>query len=351
VTPGWRIIDNFEFLNPGHIGGQGGWQNALSSIGGPLNPAKVVDTGNGNKFLGFDAQNILAGKPLNSMTVGLGRTNTLFFRFYIFPEVDAGSRPDIEVKLGLTEKGLRDVVDFRGGNNGPSIVIFRQGGGRIDLQANNGINAAAGTYSYLTDAVNNPAGNGLESGKVYDAWMDIENRPFDVVGGVQNGGDRYSLHIQKQGDPARATLFSNYLSDRDAVAIDVVLGAAVEPLTHLFFVVDDQTPGQATNKLRLDDFFLSRDGVNDTVPVPAGSFLPPLRIIQADFNVASGLTITWNAVPGKTYTVNRRVDLNQPWSPIETAYPLDGAVSDTVSYLDFESGFIGQAFYQIVENP
>jgi len=27
-APGWRIIDNFEFLNPGHIGGQGGWQNA-----------------------------------------------------------------------------------------------------------------------------------------------------------------------------------------------------------------------------------------------------------------------------------------------------------------------------------
>jgi len=32
--------------------------------------------------------------------------------------------------------------------------------------------------------------------------MDIENRPFDVVAGVQNGGDRYSLHTQKQATGA-----------------------------------------------------------------------------------------------------------------------------------------------------
>jgi hypothetical protein len=345
VAPGWRVIENFEFLNPGHIGGQAGWQNALSSIGGVLNPANVIDTGNANKFLGFDAQNILGGKPLNSMTVGLGKTNTLFFRFFIFPEVETGPRPDIEVKLGLTEKGLRDVVDFRGGNNGPSIVIFRQGGGAIDLQANNGVNAAAGTYSYLADTVNNPSGTGLEPGKVYDVWMDIENHPFDVVAGVQNGGDRYSLHVQKEGDPARATLFSNFLSDRDAVTIDVVLGAAVEPLTHLFFVVDNETPGQGTNKLRFDDFFLSRDGISDTVPVGAGAFLPPLRITQVLHNPLLGLQITWTAIPGKSYVVNKKLNLNEDWEPIFEVI----AVQETITHIDTEGAFFEQGFYQVVE--
>jgi len=41
---------------------------------------------------------------------------------------------DIEVKLASRRKGFRR-VGFPGGNNGPSIVIVPEGGGRIDLQA------------------------------------------------------------------------------------------------------------------------------------------------------------------------------------------------------------------------
>jgi len=59
----------------------------------------------------------------------------------------------------------------------------------------------------------------------------MELKPaVDVVGGGPNGGDRYSSTLRSRAT-RRAPPCSNYLSDRDAVAIDVVLGAAVEPLT------------------------------------------------------------------------------------------------------------------------
>ena len=63
----------------------------------------------------------------------------------------------------------------------------------------------------------------IEPGKVYNVWIDIENRSFDVVGGVQNGGDRYSVHIAEEGAPSRTTLFTDFTADRDGVTIDPAL--------------------------------------------------------------------------------------------------------------------------------
>jgi hypothetical protein len=346
VAAGWRVIDNFEFLNPGHIGGQGGWQNALTAISGALRPANVIDSGNSNKFLAFDGENVLAGKPLNSMTITLGQTNTFFFRFYIFPEVAGGPQPAIDVKLGITEKGLRDIQDFQGANNGPGIRIFRPSVGPIDLQANNGVGPMT-TYSYVADSAHNPGGGGLEPGKVYDVWMDIENRPFDIVAGVQNGGDRYSLHMQKQGDPTRTTLFQGFLSDRDGVTDGGVLGQAIEPLTQVFIALNVLNLNQGTNKVRLDDFFLSRNGINDTVPVPAGAFLPPLRITRLVHSPIDGARIYWNAVPGRSYTINKKVTFDEPWSSV----PFGVATEEMPSYQDLDGAFFDTGFYEVIEEP
>ncbi|HXG46357.1 MAG TPA: LamG domain-containing protein [Methylomirabilota bacterium] len=351
VAAGWRIIENFEFLPPGHIGGRNYWQNALSSISGALNPANVVDTEAGNQFLGFSGENVLAGRALNSMTIPEGQTATLFLRFYIFPETDTGGRSDIDINLGLTEKGLRDVQDFRGGNNGPSVRLFRQGGGPINLTANNGVNGANGTYSFIADSVNNPSGAGLEPGKVYNLWMDVENRSFGVVGGVQTGGDLYSVHLQKEGDPARLTLFEGYVSDRDAVNIDVVLGAPGTSLTHLFMCANNQVLPQQANKVRFDDFFLSTGGFNATVPTPAGSFQTPIRIHSIQYDASMGFTFRWNAIPGKTYTINRKLALQDAWTPAVSEYPFGGALDSTVEFLDIDAPFYPSAFYQVVEEP
>jgi hypothetical protein len=339
VAPGWRVIEHFDLLTPGHIANQGNWQNALSSISGPHNPARVTEALDGSQFLSFDGATVLAGNALNSLTIPEGRSSTLFFRFYISPNIDLplpglGTTPFIDINLGLTEKGLRDVQDFRGGNNGPSIRISKQNG-PIDLRSPNGVNAASGTYSFLADTLNNPTGAGLQPGKIYNVWMDVENRPFDVVGGVQNGGDLYSVYLQKEGDATRLTLFQNYRSDRDAVTCDAILGCPIPPLTHLFFCANDQVTPQGTNLVRFDDFFLSTDGFNSTIPLPASSLQDPLRIIQAVFN-GFEMVVTWNATIGQTYTLHRTSSLGSgEWTTVVSDFPPGGAGGPTVTFSEF----------------
>ena len=58
------------------------------------------------------------------------------------------------------------------------------------------------------------------------------------------------------------------------------------------------------NQVLFDDLYLSSAGFNSTVPVPAGSFRIPIRMTNAMFDAASNFSITWNAIVGKTYTIN-----------------------------------------------
>jgi len=356
VAPGWRLIDHFQLLNLGHIDMQGNWQNALSSISGAHNAATVQSAEGDNRYLGFDGSRALAGNALKSMTISEGSSNTLFFRLYLLPNVNAslpgsGVIPEVDINIGLTEKGLRDIQDFRGGNNGPSVRIFRQSGGTggaIDLRSPNGVNAAGGTYSWLGDTVNNPTGAGLEVGKIYNVWMDVENRPFDVVMGVQNGGDVYSLYIQKEGDPARTNLFTGYVADRDAVNCDAILGCPATALTHLFLAANDQVSPQGTNVVRFDDFFISTAGYNSTIPIPPLLFRDPFRVLGT---VHTGLdfVITWSAQVGQTYSVQMRTSLSSgEWVTVVSGYPQGGATESTVSY----SGdvFNESAFFRVT-NP
>ena len=75
----------------------------------------------------------------------------------------------------------------------------------------------------------------------------------------------------------------------------------------------------------------------------------PIRMTNAMFDSASNFSITWNAIAGKTYTINVKLSLNELWIPIETGYPVGGATGATVTYLDTGAAFQPQAFYQIVE--
>ncbi len=317
VAPNWRWVENFE-LPP-----QGSW----------LNPEGVftrLNTGT-NHVLGYSSGDDLAAIRLNSLAVREGQSATLFFRVYV---ADAAST--IGTTLGLTERPIRFNDDFNG-NIGPYIRFDRAAGtANVTVSARNGVN---GAYNPVPDAI--------EPGTVYNVWIDAENRPFDVVGGVQNGGDRYSVHIAEEGAPSRTTLFTDYVADRDAVVIDPALGA---PGTNLIYVaLCSFDAGQGVNQVLFDDFYLSANGFNSTVPVPAKSFRIPIRMTNAMFDTASNFSITWNAIAGKTYTINVKLSLNDPWVPVETGYPAGGATGATVTYLDTGAAFQPQAFYQIVE--
>lgn len=86
----------------------------------------------------------------------------------------------------------------------------------------------------------------------------------------------YSVHLQKEGDATRTTLFQSYVADRDAVNIDPFFDAPGTDLTHLSFAAIGANQG--TSNVRFDDFCLSGDGFNSTTPVPASSSVPVTTI-------------------------------------------------------------------------
>ncbi|MEO8429096.1 MAG: LamG domain-containing protein, partial [Verrucomicrobiota bacterium] len=272
VQPNWRLIENFEFLPAGGIAGQGNWLN-------PEGLFSVVDLG-ANKALGFTGGANLAAVPLNSLSLSEGRKATLFFRVSVLPDDTASA---IGVNLGLTERPIRFNGDFTG-NVGPFIRLERLAdGGTIDAQAHNGVGAA---FDAVADA--------LQPGVVYQVWIDVENRGFDV-------GDLYSVYLAKEG-ASRATLFQDYVADRDAVNIDPALGTPGLDLNYLFFSAIDANQG--TNTVLFDDFYLSSNGFNTSTPVSSSSFQPPpTQIVITGFAYSAGaksFTVTWTTEAGRT---------------------------------------------------
>src|SRR6185503_13110168 len=141
---------------------------------------------------------------------------------------------------GLTERPIRFNDDFNA-NIGPYVRIERTAGmTAASVLARNNVN---GAYNPMPDVV--------EAGRVYNVWIDAENRPFDVVGGVQNGGDRYSVHIAEEGAPTRTTLFTDFVADRDAINIDPALGVPGTNLIYVFLCSFDG--GQGVNQVLFDD--------------------------------------------------------------------------------------------------
>ena len=162
------------------------------------------------------------------------------------------------------------------------------------------------------------------------------------------------MRVQKEGDAARTTLFANYVADRDAVNIDPFFGAPGTNLTHLF--VSAIGPTQGTNLVRFDDFFLSSNGFNTTVPVAVSPFEQgagpgQIKISGFAYNVANNtFTLTWESLPGTAYTVQRKRSLSDPsWVNIATGYPAGGATSTATSYADTVSGQTG--FYRVIFAP
>ena len=323
VQANWRLIENFDFLPAGGIAGQGNWLN-------PEGLFSVVDLG-ANKALAFDGGDDLAAVPLNSLTLPEGQKATLFFYVYV-PTNDTASA--IGVNLGLTEKPIRFNDDF-GGNIGPFMRFERLAdGGTIDAQAHNGVGAGF-----------DPVADVIQPGVVYQVWIDVENRAFDV-------GDLYSVYLAKEG-ASRTTLFQDYVSDRDAVTIDPALGAPGTNLTHLFFAATDSSQG--VNNVLFDDFYLSSNGLNTSTPVPSSFFQPaPKQILIAGFTYnpgAKSFTLTWTSEAGKTYSVRKRDSLSAgAWTAIVSGYPTGGATGNSVSFTD--TGATGNtAFYQIAATP
>ncbi|MBN9693666.1 MAG: LamG domain-containing protein [Verrucomicrobia bacterium] len=332
VAAGWHLVETFEFLNDGNIANQSQWLGAEGLFS--------VISQTGNKALGFDDGADLTALKLNSFGLTEGQKGTLSFRIQFLPTPAEELSAPIGVHIGLTERSIRFNGDFNQ-NVGPYVRLERLAEGTtIDLLARNGV-ATQFYEGMVVDA--------FQPGVWYRLWMDVENKPFNVVDGVQNGGDVYSVYLQKEGDAGRTTVFENFLADRDAVTIDPALGAPTAHLTHVF--ISTPGTGQLANRVLVDDFFMSVGSYNSTVPyVPV---VGPTEIIVtgSEFNPANGsFTLTWGSQAGLRYRVEKQTALGGSWTPLATGHPEGGAVGTSTSYTDTNAG--AQAgFYRVVFTP
>ena len=152
-------------------------------------------------------------------------------------------------------------------------------------------------------------------------WLDIKNVPMEDPNSPY---DTLSVHLRKEGATSRTTLFTDYLSDRDPLSADPVLGGMKPDLDKLF-VAGNNT----TESAWFDDFYVSKSGYNATAPrvfgysQPVGGQAPSLTIARSGTTVV----VTWTSG-----VLEGAPAVNGPWtavagasSPYSTA-PADAAM-------------------------
>ena len=394
VSTAWNLIQRWDGLFGNTTAGVNG--SGVTSLGSTFNGALDrfnVVTVNGNEALspksgyhpdnaspvGYDTFGAMTWASLNNLTMPPQQVSTLFFRFSLTTpstvNLGAGNLySGLDLGIGLTDSGfpagpLGGLQPPSSGTVGPGIKIVNYDASGnyglvpYDLAAANYTNgAAAGTadgyaagYDYMTDTVNGNA-NGLMTNVNYLCWLDVSN---DNTHGVVNGTitntfqeARFSLWIQKQGDSSRTLLFSNFLGNRD-YSQDGVNNDNMSPfLNKVFMSVGSEAIQSAdngafigtnnVNSVLLDDFYLSANGYNGTIP--------RLFNLTAISQAANGnVTIKWESLGSlfqtNTYSVQRKINLTDAtWTTLQAGVISGG---DFTSYTDATVSGNNHAFYRI----
>ncbi len=282
VAAGWTLVDNFDRYPVGPLAGTGWWSDLRGTF------ARVQDRG-GNRLLGIASTESAAVLDLRGLALTEGRSRTLFFRMIPEGEPTAALRHII----GLTDKNLRWYADA-GTNVGPAFRPVHEGGQWLA----GAINGIGGSDEYGPEP--------LLPGQVYNVWIDVRNAPLDDPADPL---DSFSIHLAPEGG-VRTTLFDGFVSDRDPTAVDPIIGGIAPVLDKLYVA------GNNGNTTALfDDFYLSRDGFNATVPRAYGFSAPftgappvlDVRLVGNEVEISwSGGTLEssaslgadWTAVPG-----------------------------------------------------
>jgi hypothetical protein len=371
-----------------------GWVSLLGYYAGTLDRFNVV-TVNGNKVIspksgyfpdtanspiGYDSMGAISYGFLNGLTIPPFQKNTLFFRFTVTPPTPtayAGIPPftsiysGLDFALGITDFGFATgpiggttPTPGGGGNVGPGIHIVSYDsngqfqGGPFNLTADNysGSNVI-NSYSYIADTSNGSA-SGLLTNITYYCWLDVSNNNTmqNIIPGsppITNtiNEPTYALWIQKQGDPGRTQLFSNYGGDRSwanagqnsdnpsAFLDKVYVSVSTENLNNsdsgAFFGTN------SANMIMVDDFYLSSPGYHTTIP-------RLFNITSVVRNPASAV-VTWESLGSmlqlNTYSVQRTLSLNPAaWTTLTNGMPSGG---DFTSFTDSTIGSANTAFYRI----
>jgi hypothetical protein len=256
----------------------------------------VIEDVNGNRLMNPSGADSAALLPLRAHQLLENQAGTLFFR--IIPRSNPTN--DLRQIVGLTDEPVRWYSDTTGtGGIGPAV------------------SASVVTGEWFFGAVNDVGmpvtydTTPLVTGAVYSVWIDITNVAVSDL--YYPDKDVYTIHIQKQGDPTRTTVFSGYLSDRDRYYIDAVLPLMAPQLDRLVVSCNSTNGGSL-----VDDFYLSHGAYNATVPKAFTVALPPgplsvawvgsqleIRWTNGTLQQADAVTGTWADVPGNPTSPHR----------------------------------------------
>jgi hypothetical protein len=284
IAENWALIDNFDRYNPGPF---------PSTYWGDLGGNSVIANVSGNRMLDMRGTARVALLTLHDLTVAEGQQRTLFARIYVQGDPTA----QVRSLIGLTDRSLRFVTDATdAGGVGPAALPSNESG-ELMIGARFGPGSAR---DFLPPV--------LEPGEVYNLWIDVRNNQIDV-------GDLFSIFIQREGDASRTELFVDYLSDRDPLGDPPGAGGApTQPDLSRVFVGNNDA-----NAVFFDDIYISKSGLNATIPRAFGFTTPVggMGQLSLEITVTGGqLQISW-----PEGTLESAAAVTGPWSDVAGAAP------------------------------
>ncbi|HVU07869.1 MAG TPA: hypothetical protein VHG89_04920 [Verrucomicrobiae bacterium] len=379
VPSDWGLVQRFDGLFANTTAGVNG-NGVVSLLGvfsGAIDRFNVV-TVNGNEALspksgyvadagspvGWDTEGSLTYLNLNGSTIVPNQTNTLFFRFSLHDPgslvSSLGLYSGLDLAVGVSDYGFATgpiggtQPPGGGGTYGPGFHIVRYDPGYAATPFDLRINDYSGSsvtnsfsYTNVVDA------NGLGTDVNYYCWIDIQNYNTmeQISGGVTNTINEpvFSIWLQKQGDANRTLLVSGYHGDRDYSQSGINNDFPTPNLNKVFFSIatenivngDEGAFFETNNMLLIDDIYLSKSGVDSTIP--------RLFDITSVVHNANSVTINWNSLGSlfqtNTYSIQRTFSLTNPsWTTITNGLPSGG---DVTSFTDSTVGNANTAFYRI----
>lgn len=287
VAANWSLLDNFDQYEPGLLAAGGWWVDFTG------NSVGVVAPSNCNRLAKTLASSSGAYLKLKDLAVTTNQSRTLFFRM-----IPQGNPTTLRHIVGVTDKPANFYYQLES-NVGPMLQTVV---GDASQNPGDWVLAARNIpYSPLTFDT-----NVLQPGAVYCVWIDVTNvLNFD---NYLDSADIFSIYIQKEGEPARTAVFTNFLSDRDLGLSDPLTGGyPTENLTRVYLAGNS-----ATDSALFDDFYVSKSGYNSTIPRPYGYAgpQPSLQlqqvggqwqvVFQGKLQEASSVNGTWSEVTGAT---------------------------------------------------
>ena len=300
IAPGWTLLDNFDRYSAGQLFGTGYWTD-------PHGNSALVEDYQGNMVLKTVTSDSIVFLNLQTLTIPEYTACTLFFR--LIPGSDTAAA--ITNIVGLTDKSQRSYADefF---NIGPVLYPTPLTNDVAGIPTNAWYLGARNMWfgnntSGPVDYPATPPVTPFEPGAVYNVWIDITNEPVALM-----AYDHFTVYVQKEGAAQRNVLFQDYMSDRDPDFVDVILGGMKPNLDKLVVMGNN-----ASYSALFDDFYLSKDAYNATVPRPYGFTGPvgPLPALQVGRS-GNQLEIRWT-----TGVLQQADSVTGGWADVQGAAP------------------------------